>query len=121
MKVLLIDDSFAMRSLQRHCLSTLDVTTIVEAESGEAALELFQSETFDLVLCDIGLPGMSGLVVLERLREMDDQVPIVMVTADGRKEQIMDAARIGCSDYITKPFSPEEYVVKMQQWCTARA
>src|SRR5262245_58955558 len=102
--VLVVDDEelnrdALARSLQRHDYE------VVAAKSGREAIELLGGRRFDLVLLDIMLPGMNGLDVLRFLRRVDSllDLPIVMVTARGESEDMVEALELGANDYLTKP------------------
>src|SRR6186997_2681984 len=87
------------RRLQRHDYD------VVSAKSGREAIELLGKQPFDLVLLDIMMPGMNGLEVLKFLRRVDSPIdlPIVMVTAKGGSEDVIEALELGANDYVTKP------------------
>ena len=111
---LVIDDARVMRMLLRAWLGQLGVR-VVEAESGEAALQIFRNGTrkgtsggtFDLVFCDINLPGISGLAVVEAIRSGSHrpQVPIVMLTTLGRGTDVARGQKLGATHYLTKPLT----------------
>ena len=83
--------------------------TIFEAENGANALEVLKREKIDLVICDWNMPSMSGVVLLERVRndERFADMPFIMVTAEGKKDNILEATRRGVTGYVTKPFGAE--------------
>jgi two-component system response regulator RegX3 len=85
-----------------------------EAEDGERALELACNGEFALVLLDIMLPGHSGFDVCRALRERGDAVPVLMLTARGREEDVLEGFRCGADDYVTKPFSVAELTARVE-------
>ncbi len=103
-KVLVVDDDRVLRlALSRLLAQTYAVS---EAVDGDEALARLSSEVFDLVLLDIGLPGLDGLEVLARLRSNGGQLRVVVMTADDTSESLLRAIRNQALDYIVKPFPP---------------
>ncbi len=112
-KILIVDDEYLIRwSLSENL--KLEGLRCVTAESGEEALEAFRSELPDLVLLDIKLPGMDGVQVLERLKELDRDVPVVMVTATSQLDTAVRAMKLGAYDYVSKPFDLTEIRTKVR-------
>ena len=107
-RVLVVDDTEGVRLYVANCLSALGYASSL-AESGPAAIEALQSgERPDLVLLDIMMPDMDGLETLRRIREMDSDLPVVMVSVVGRAPTIVEAMHLGASDFVNKPFEQEE-------------
>ncbi len=106
LSLLVVDDSSTNRSLLAHHL-TQQGYEITTASRGQEALELIQTQTFNLVLLDVMMPGVSGLDVLAELRRQysSSQLPIVMVTASDQSEDVVKALELGANDYITKPIN----------------
>ena len=113
-KILVVDDEHLIRwSLEQNLKKQgYDVTT---AGSGEDALRLLQEESPDLVLLDVQLPGMNGMEVLERIKELDEEVIVIMVTALGVLETAVMAMRLGAYDYINKPFNLDELAIVIKK------
>src|SRR5690554_3582591 len=86
---------------------------IVEAEDGEEALEKALSEDFDLILLDLMLPGIDGIEVCQKLREKK-ATPVIMLTAKGEETNRVQGFEVGADDYIVKPFSPREVVLRVK-------
>ncbi len=106
-KLLVVDDEHLIRwSLEQNLKK--QGYEVVTAGSGEDALRLLREEQPDLVLLDIQLPGMSGLDVLEKIKEHDDDIIVIMVTANSGLENAVNAMRLGAYDYISKPFNLDE-------------
>ncbi len=107
MKFLVVDDFSTMRRIVRGLLKEMGCQHVAEAEDGAAALELLRTQQVDFVVSDINMPIMDGFGLLaaikadERLRHL----PVLMVTAEARKEDIVKAAQSGAAGYIVKPFS----------------
>jgi two-component system chemotaxis response regulator CheY len=107
MKILIVDDFSTMRRIVKNLLGDLGFANTVEADDGRTAWPLLQSGSFDLVITDWNMPGISGIDLLRSIRS--DQalklLPVLMVTAEAQREQIIDAAKAGVSGYIIKPFT----------------
>jgi two-component system response regulator AtoC len=102
-RVLVVDDEAPMRRALEILLATLDLEA-VPAESAEAALTVLTREHVDLVLTDVRLPGMSGVEALRRIREIDQALPVIVLTAYGTIQDAVEAMRLGAFDYVLKPF-----------------
>jgi DNA-binding NtrC family response regulator len=87
----------------------------VEADSGEAALELFEKETPDLVLLDQRMPGIDGITTLIEIRKLQPEMPVIMFTAHGSVADAVDAIKAGAIDYLTKPFDIEELKLAIEK------
>ena len=110
-KILIVDDEYLIRWSLAENLKE-EGFRCVTAETGEEAVELFRAETPDLVLLDIKLPGIDGIEVLERLKETDPEVPVVMITATSQVDVAVKAMKLGAYDYINKPFDLTEIRIK---------
>lgn len=110
--ILIVDDSEVMRSVISRVvkLSGFDVGAVYEADNGENALKILDSNWVDIVLSDINMPVMDGVELLKRIKESDvfSDVPVVIISTEGRSNRIEDIMEIGASGYITKPFKPED-------------
>jgi len=117
MKVLVVDDFTTIRRVLRNVLKDLGFTNISEADDGKSALKELKKEKFDLILCDLNMPEMSGLELLIKIRADDEMkdVPFVMVTAEAQKENIIEAVKAGVSSYIVKPFTAETVNEKLSK------
>ena len=115
MKVLLVDDSGTMRTIQHRCLNKLGISDIVEAEDGRQALDIFNQGSFDVVLTDWNMPNMTGIELLRAIRANAQlaHLPVLMITAEAKKENIIEAAQAGASGYIVKPFTAVTLSEKM--------
>ncbi|UCD83767.1 MAG: sigma-54-dependent Fis family transcriptional regulator [Deltaproteobacteria bacterium] len=105
--LLIIDDELHLLRSLSHLLSTkdLEVTTV---ENGEKAIQLLPDKSFDIVLCDICLPGKNGIDVLKEIKQTSPETVVIMMTAHATVDTTIQALRLGASDYILKPFEPEE-------------
>ena len=120
LKFLIVDDFSTMRRIVRGLLKEMGCEKAEEAEDGAVALAAMKAQKFDFVVCDINMPNMNGFEFLKAVRadESLKHVPVLMVTAEARKEDIVLAAQTGASGYIVKPFTKatlEEKVLKIVQ------
>ena len=106
-KFLIVDDFSTMRRIVRNLLKELGYTNVDEAEDGSMALSKLRSERFDFVISDWNMPVMDGLVMLQQIRADPElaKLPVLMVTAEAKKENIIAAAHAGASGYVVKPFT----------------
>ena len=103
-KILLVEDEKAIRNVLRNILQDEDKSyQISEAEHGKAAIDLLANEEHDLVLCDIKMPGMDGIEVLEHIKAKYPETTVVMISGHGDLETAVDSMRKGAYDYISKP------------------
>lgn len=112
-RILLVDDEAAIRRALRTTLLELNFETI-EASRGEEALQLVRSQSFDVVLLDLNMPGIGGMKTLERLRAAYPRLPILILTVRDEEQDKVDALELGADDYITKPFSMRECVARVR-------
>jgi DNA-binding response OmpR family regulator len=111
--VLVVDDDPTVSDVVRRYLERAGLTVTLAAD-GPAGLRAYQAERPDLVVLDLMLPGLDGLEVCRRLRSRPDEVPIVMLTALGEEADRVLGLQLGADDYVTKPFSPRELVLRVQ-------
>lgn len=107
LRFLIVDDFSTMRRIIRNLLKEIGYTDADEAEDGVAALQKLRNGRFDFVVTDINMPNMNGFELLGQIRgdEKLRSLPVLMVTAEARKEDIVAAAQGGASGYIVKPFT----------------
>jgi two-component system chemotaxis response regulator CheY len=103
-KILIADDDPISRAMVSVPLRATPDVEVVEAENGQQARSLFDKNNFDAVVVDWQMPGMSGLDFTRSIRIMGSRVPILMVTAESDRKQVMKAIQAGISDYLLKPF-----------------
>ena len=120
MKFLIVDDFSTMRRIVRGLLKEIGHNNVEEAEDGAVALNMLKNGKFDFVVSDINMPNMNGFELLSAIKKDDalKHMPVLMVTAEARKEDIVRAAQDGASGYIVKPFTKatlEEKVQKIMQ------
>jgi two-component system KDP operon response regulator KdpE len=113
LRVLIIDDEPPIRRLLRTSLSAQSYS-VLEAEDGESGLALLQRNTVDVVVLDLGLPGIGGLDVLKRLRETGSSVPVIVLSSRDDEGGKVTALDLGADDYVTKPFGMEELLARIR-------
>ncbi len=111
-KILIVDDELQIRRTLKNYL-TLNGYEVVTAGSGPEALEMARHEKLHIVLLDIKMPGMDGLTVLEKLREMDFSIQVIMMTGFSTFDSTLKALEKGATDYILKPFDDLDSLVKL--------
>ncbi len=126
MKFLIVDDFSTMRRIVRGLLKEIGYNNAEEAEDGAVALTMLKGAKFDFVVSDINMPNMTGFDLLAAIKKDDSlkHLPVLMVTAEARKEDIVRAAQDGAAGYIVKPFTKatlEEKVMKIMQKLAATA
>ena len=100
--ILIIDDEKSIRKTLNEILS-YEGYKIEEAADGEEGLKKFKEKNFDIVLCDIKMPKLDGIEFLEKAREINDEVPIIIISGHGNIETAVEAVKKGAYDYISKP------------------
>lgn len=115
-KVLVADDFATMRKIVRNILKQIGFEDIVEAEDGTTALQILKTEKIGLVVTDWNMPNMTGLELLQHIRQnpATAQVPVLMVTAEGLKENVLEAVKAGVNNYVVKPFTAEVLQEKIE-------
>ena len=117
MKVLVVDDFSTMRRIIKNLLRDIGFTNISEADDGSTALPMLQGGDFDFVVTDWNMPGMQGIDLLKAIRADESlaHIPVLMVTAEAKKEQIIMAAQSGVNGYIVKPFTAGTLKAKLDK------
>ncbi|MBL52654.1 MAG: chemotaxis response regulator CheY [Pseudomonadota bacterium] len=117
MKILVVDDFSTMRRIIKNLLKDLGFSNIQEAEDGSTALPMLQQGDFDFVVTDWNMPGMQGIDLLRAIRADDKlkHLPVLMVTAEAKKEQIVAAAQAGVNGYVVKPFTAATLKEKLEK------
>ena len=107
MKILIVDDFSTMRRIIKNLLRDLGFTNTTEADDGNSALPLLQGTKFDFLITDWNMPGMTGIELLKAVRANPKlaSLPVLMVTAEAKREQIVEAAQAGVNGYVVKPFT----------------
>ncbi len=113
--VLVVDDMGSMRRLIKNNLTNYGFSNIIEAENGKVALEMLNSNDINLIVSDWNMPEMTGIELLREVRKMEKyaNTPFVMVTAEGQKQNVIDAVQAGVTQYVVKPFTPDQIKQKL--------
>ena len=109
MKILIVDDFSTMRRIIKNLLRDLGFTNTQEADDGSTALPMLRSGDFDFLVTDWNMPGMTGIDLLKEVRADAKLVslPVLMVTAEAKRDQIIEAAQAGVNGYVVKPFTAQ--------------
>ncbi|MCU7834583.1 MAG: response regulator [gamma proteobacterium symbiont of Taylorina sp.] len=108
LNVLIVDDSLIMRKNLFRNLDILGHHIIAEAKDGQESIDLYKRHQPDLVTMDITMPGMDGITALEKIKEIDSDANIIMVTSHGQESMVMMALKAGSKGYILKPVTPDK-------------
>lgn len=116
MPILVVDDFSTMRRIVKNCLKQLGFENITEAEDGEVALSKLGQAEFRFIISDWNMPNMMGIDLLRAVRSDTKLkgIPFLMVTAESQKENVLEAAKAGVSNYVIKPFTAEVLEQKME-------
>lgn len=117
MRILVVDDFLTMRRIIINLLRQLGFNNVVEAADGKQALDKVHEEPIDLIVSDWNMPNMTGIEFLKHVRadEKTKAIPFIMVTAEGKKENVIAAVHAGVSNYIVKPFNAATLKEKMSK------
>lgn len=117
MKILVVDDFSTMRRIVKNLLRDLGFTNTHEADDGSTAWPMLQSGDFDFVVTDWNMPGMTGIELLQKIRADDrlKAIPVLMVTAEAKRDQIVAAAQAGVNGYVVKPFTAAALKEKIEK------
>jgi two-component system chemotaxis response regulator CheY len=117
MKILIVDDFSTMRRIIKNLLRDLGFGNTQEADDGNTALPMLQNGNFDFLVTDWNMPGMPGIDLLKAVRANPklSSLPVLMVTAEAKREQIMEAAQAGVNGYVVKPFTADTLKEKVDK------
>ena len=123
MKFLVVDDYSTMRRIIKNLLHDLGYANVTEADDGATALPLLKSGAYDFLITDWNMPGMAGLELLRAVRgdEKLARIPVLMLTAEAKREQIVEAAQAGVNGYVIKPFTAATLKEKIDKILEGRA
>ncbi len=116
-KILIVDDFSTMRRIIKNLLRDLGYNNVQEADDGNTALPMLKSGKFDFLITDWNMPGMTGIELLKTVRADPElaKLPVLMVTAEQKREQIIEAAQAGVNGYIVKPFTAQTLKEKIEK------
>ena len=116
MRILVCDDDDAIVSMIRFKLARENVGEVIKAPDGRVAIRLIREQSFDLIITDIHMPFHSGLEIVTFIRrELGKDTPIIVLSAEGLEETVLQAFEIGANDFISKPFSPAELTIRVKR------
>ena len=117
MKILVVDDMSTMRRIIKNILKQLGFSNMDEAENGQEALQKLRADTFGFVVSDWNMPVMPGIEMLRAIRadEKLKHIPVLMVTAEAQKENLIQAIQAGVNNYVVKPFTAETMQEKINK------
>jgi two-component system, chemotaxis family, chemotaxis protein CheY len=117
LRILVVDDFATMRRIIRNLLQGLGFTSVSEADDGKTAWPMLQAGQFELLITDWNMPGMAGLDLLKAVRADARlaKLPVLMLTAEAKREQIVEAAQAGVNGYVIKPFTAETLKAKLDK------
>ncbi len=117
MKILIVDDFSTMRRIIKNLLRELGFNNTMEADDGSTALPMLKNGNFDFLVTDWNMPNMEGIALLKAVRADPDlkSLPVLMVTAEAKRDQIVEAAQAGVNGYIVKPFTAETLKEKIDK------
>lgn len=117
MKILVVDDSSTMRRIIINCLKTIGYNDVVEAEDGVDGIVKLQQGGFELILTDWNMPNKNGLEFLTEIKESSEfgHIPVIMITTEAEKSNVILALKTGAKNYIVKPFTPDIIKEKIGQ------
>ena len=123
MKFLVVDDFSTMRRIIKNLLNDLGYGNVTEADDGATALPMLQAGNFDFLITDWNMPGMPGLDLLKAVRADARlaKMPVLMLTAEAKREQIIEAAQAGVNGYVIKPFTAVTLKEKIDKILETRA
>lgn len=113
-KILIVDDEMLMRQFLVEALKRKGIEA-AQAENGEKALKMIQEQSFDMVITDLKMPGMTGMDLLKKIKELSPKTLVMIVTAFGTIENAVEAMKAGAFHYLIKPFSPESLVANIEK------
>ncbi|MDD3764646.1 MAG: chemotaxis response regulator CheY [Nevskiales bacterium] len=117
MRILVVDDFSTMRRIVKNLLADLGFTNVAEADDGNTAWPMLEAGGFDFVVTDWNMPGMTGIDLLRKIRAdaRIGKTPVLMVTAEAQRDQIIEAAQAGVNGYIIKPFTAQTLKEKLDK------
>ncbi len=122
MRILVVDDAPMIRRILKNLLKEMGFSNIEEAEDGMVALQKLRQQPFDFVITDWNMPNLTGIELVQEIRKDPNlkHLPVMMVTAEAKKENIILALKSGVNNYIVKPFTPENVKSKIEAIFSAK-
>jgi two-component system chemotaxis response regulator CheY len=122
-RILVVDDFSTMRRIIKNFLTDLGYNNVAEADDGKTALPILKTGNIDFLITDWNMPGMPGLELLKEVRNdpATKKLPVLMVTAEAKREQIVEAAQAGVNGYVVKPFTAQTLKEKIDKILASQA
>jgi two-component system, chemotaxis family, chemotaxis protein CheY len=114
LKILIVDDSSTMRRIIINTLSRIGYADVLEAENGKVGLDKLNQGGVEMIITDWNMPEMDGLEFVNNVRGTNPSIPILMVTTNAAKEDIVAALQAGVNNYVVKPFTPDTLKEKIE-------
>jgi DNA-binding NtrC family response regulator len=112
-RILIIDDEKAIRNSLKEILE-YEKHEVEVAEDGISGIEIFQNNNFDVVLCDIKMPQMDGIEVLDKLQDLSAEIPVIMISGHGNIDTAVEAIKKGAFDFIEKPLDLNRILITIR-------
>jgi len=112
-RILIIEDDPEIQEMLKYAFSR-EGWILIQAATGEEGLKALRNNGADCIILDIMLPGIDGLKVIKKIREVEVSVPIIMCTARGEEADIISALELGADDYVVKPYSPRVLAARIR-------
>ncbi len=122
LSILIVDDMRSMRSIVKRVLQDMGFKGLTEAGDGQEALSMLRSKKFDLVICDVEMPKMSGIELLDEVQKDEElkQVPFIMLTAMSQREKVVEILEHDVCDFVLKPINPQMLEQRVQAFLNKR-
>jgi len=119
MNILVVDDFQFARRICTNVLQEIGLKNIKEVSSGTTALEALSNKSYDLIITDHNMPGMSGVELIKKIKADDSikHIPIIMITSEGSKSTLLEATEAGVGAFLNKPFTKEDLIEKIERLC----
>lgn len=117
LSVLVVDDSAVMRKVIISALTAMNIdpANITQAEDGLQAVKIVQEKEFSIILMDWNMPNMLGIDAVKAIRDLGNKTPVLMVTTEGERENVVKAIQAGANNYLVKPFNSDDLRTKVEQ------
>ena len=114
-KILIVDDSITSRKMLKGILEEAGYEVVGEAQDGEQGTKLYSELKPDIVTLDITMPVLDGIDALQRIKEIDADAKVIMVTAAGQKSKMVEAVKYGATEFVAKPFDQAQFLVIIEK------
>lgn len=119
-KILVVDDTALMRIMYKNALAVGKYTNVIEAENGEDACRIYDEELPDIVIMDISMPKKSGLEAMRDIIKKHPNAKVIICSASGQREIVVEAVKLGAADFILKPLNPERLLKAVDNILSSR-